>query len=218
MNFLANAILVLRTNMQPELELFQWSSDQNISEQGLEKAALIPSWSITFVAVIQSLSGISLFSNPWTTARQALPSFTISRSLCKLMSIESVMPSNHLILEVHMLPHLDKGKIHSFLPLFVGSLLCANSKDWTMSMKKINKKDKCLCLLELKSVKVCCCCWNLSLWDPMDCSTPSFPALHYLWEFAQIHVHWINDAIQPFHPLSPSSPAAVNLSQHQGLF
>ena len=52
----------------------------------------------------------------------------------------------------------------------------------------------------------------------MDCSTPGFPVLHYLLEFAQTHVHWVGDASQPSHPLSPSSPLAVNLSQHQGLF
>ena len=39
----------------------------------------------------------------------------------------------------------------------------------------------------------------------MDCSTPGFPALHYLPEFAQSHVHWVSDAIQPSHPLSSSS-------------
>ena len=36
--------------------------------------------------------------------------------------------------------------------------------------------------------------------------------------FAQTRVRWVNDAIQPSHPLSPSSPPALNLSQHQGLF
>ena len=39
------------------------------------------------------------------------------------------------------------------------------------------------------------------LCDPMDCSTPGFSVLHYLLEFAQIHVLWFSDAIQPFHPL-----------------
>ena len=38
---------------------------------------------------------------------------------------------------------------------------------------------------------------------PIDYSTPGFPVLHYLPEFAQIHVHWVSDAIQPSHPLSP---------------
>ena len=40
-------------------------------------------------------------------------------------------------------------------------------------------------------------------WDPMECNTPGFPFLHCLLEFAQTHVHWVSDAIQPSHPLSP---------------
>ena len=47
---------------------------------------------------VQSLSRVCLFAAPWTAARQASLSFTVSQSLLKLMSIESVMPSNHLIL------------------------------------------------------------------------------------------------------------------------
>ena len=47
---------------------------------------------------VQSLSRVWLFATPWTTAHQASLSITNSRSLLKLMSIESVMPSNHLIL------------------------------------------------------------------------------------------------------------------------
>ena len=46
----------------------------------------------------QSLSHVRLFVTPWTAAHQASLSITISRSLLKLMYIESVMPSNHLIL------------------------------------------------------------------------------------------------------------------------
>ena len=49
----------------------------------------------------------------------------------------------------------------------------------------------------------------------MDCSTPDFPVLHFLPEFAQTHVLWVSDAIQPCHPLSPPSPLALSLSQHQ---
>ena len=48
--------------------------------------------------------------------------------------------------------------------------------------------------------------------DPMDCSTPGFPILHYLLGFAQNYVHWISDAIQQFYHLSPPSPPAHNLS------
>ena len=47
---------------------------------------------------VQSLTHVQLFTTPWTTARQASLSITNSQTLLKLMSIESVMPSNHLIL------------------------------------------------------------------------------------------------------------------------
>ena len=50
------------------------------------------------VVVVQSLSHVRLFVTPWTAARQASLSLTISQSLLKFMSIASVMPSNHLIL------------------------------------------------------------------------------------------------------------------------
>ena len=50
------------------------------------------------VVVVQSLSRVQLFVIPWTAAHQASPSITISWSLLKFMSIESVMPSNHLVL------------------------------------------------------------------------------------------------------------------------
>ena len=53
---------------------------------------------------------------------------------------------------------------------------------------------------------------------PMDCSRPGLPVSLHLPKFAQVHVHCISDAIQPSHPLTPSSPSALNLSQHQGLF
>ena len=44
---------------------------------------------------------------------------------------------------------------------------------------------------------------RLTLYNPVDCSTPGFPDLHYLLEFALTHVHWVGDVIQPSHPLSP---------------
>ena len=50
------------------------------------------------IVVFQLLSHVWLFSTPWTTARQASLSFTISQSLLKLMSIKVVMASNHLVL------------------------------------------------------------------------------------------------------------------------
>ena len=54
--------------------------------------------------------------------------------------------------------------------------------------------------------------------DAMSCSTPGLPVQHQLPEPTQTHVHWVGDAIQPFHTLLYPSPPALNLSQHQGLF
>ena len=59
---------------------------------------------------------------------------------------------------------------------------------------------------------------DLTVCNPIDCSKSVFPVFHHLQDLAQIHVHWVGDAIQPCHPLPTSSPPAFNLSQHQCLF
>ena len=58
----------------------------------------------------------------------------------------------------------------------------------------------------------------LTLCNPMNRSTPGLSVHHQLPESTQTHVHWVDDAIQPSHPLSSPSPPALYLSQHQGLF
>ena len=77
-------------------------NDQIATEQNLVTPSLMRMWTkncqtLQFSSV-QSLSRVQLFSTPWTAARQASLSITNSRSLPKFMSIESVMPSSHLIL------------------------------------------------------------------------------------------------------------------------
>ena len=57
----------------------------------------------------------------------------------------------------------------------------------------------------------------LTLFTPMECSTPGFPVHHELPELAQTHVPQVGDDIQLSHPLSSPSSPAFNLSQHQGL-
>ena len=71
---------------------------------------------------------------------------------------------------------------------------------------------------KIKVIKIwqyICCCSVVQSYptfcDPIDYSMPGFPVLHcltILW--AQTHVHWIGDAIQPSHPLSSPSPLAIN--------
>ena len=79
-----------------------------------------------------------------------------------------------------------------------------------------NGKKNCV------SIWYLCCCSVAklcpTLCDPMDCSTPGFPVLHYLPEFAQTHMHWVSDAIQPSHPLLLSSPSAFSLFPTSGSF
>ena len=73
-----------------EVEGLQWEDVRLYSAK--------ESTSVRDAVVAQSLSRVSLFVTPWTTACQASLSFTISRSLLNLMYIESVMPFSHLIL------------------------------------------------------------------------------------------------------------------------
>ena len=83
---------------------------------------------------VQSLSRVRLFATPWTTARQASLSVTNSRSLRKLMSIASVMPSNHLIL-CH--PLLLPPSIFPRIRVFSNesTLRIRWPKDWSFSFK-----------------------------------------------------------------------------------
>ena len=75
-----------------------WKTSHRLGENILPKTQLIkscyPQYTVQFSSVAQSC----LFATPWTAAHQASMSITNSQSLPKLMSIESVMPSNHLIL------------------------------------------------------------------------------------------------------------------------
>ena len=76
-------------------DFFGLQSLKHLSSGWLFIEEFAVSWS-----VVQSLSFVQLFATPWTAAHQASLSFTIARKLLKLMSIELVMPSNHLILVI----------------------------------------------------------------------------------------------------------------------
>ena len=65
-----------------------------------------------------------------------------------------------------------------------------------------------LCIIVVQSLS------RVLLCNPMDCSMPGFPVLHYFPKFVQTLVHSVSDAIQPSHPLLPPSPHALNFSQH----
>ena len=83
---------------------------------------------ILVVVVDQSLSHVQLFETTWTAAHQGSVSFNISQSLFKLMSVESVMPSNHLVLcrPLFLLPSC----LQSFLSIRVFSSEAALPIRW----------------------------------------------------------------------------------------
>ena len=79
-------------------ELFSYHLKASSLQQTLTELLLCAMDCSRVVVVVQLLNHVRLFVTPWTVACQASLSFTISQSLLKLMSIESVMPSNHLVL------------------------------------------------------------------------------------------------------------------------
>ena len=112
---------------------------------------------------------------------------------------------------------------------------CAQKRCWLVLQKNFScfliiflLKDNCFtefcCFLsnlnmnhpsdQIRSVAQSC----LTLCNPMNRSMPGLPVHHQLTEFTQTHIHRVNDAIQPSHPLSSPSPPAPSPSQHQSLF
>ena len=98
------------------------------------------------------------------------------------------------------------------------------AKAWKMWMvmqqiRNVEIMAICIYLLVFSSVQFSWIAQScLTLWDPMDHSTPRLPVHHQLPESTQTHVPWVSDAIQPSHPLLSPSPPAFNLFKHQGLF
>ena len=93
-----------------------------------------------FAVVVQSLSYVRLFATPWTVAHLISLSFTISLSLLKFMSIELIMPSNHLILcHPHLLP-----SIFSSIRIFSNeeALHVRWPKYWSFSFSSFNEYSR----------------------------------------------------------------------------
>ena len=168
------------------------------------------------VIVVQSRSRVQCFATPWTAPCQASLSFTNSRSSLKLMSIESMIPSNHLVLccPLLLLPSIFSSirvfSNESALPFrwpkyWSGVPLPSISLVYRLYLNYLNL-NQYLSSVQLNSVAQSC----PTLCDPMNRSTPRLPVHHHLPEFTQTHVHRVGDAIQPSHPLSSPSPPAPN--------
>ena len=100
------------------------------------------------VVVVRSLSCVSLSANPWTAASQASLAFTISWSLFKFMSIESVMLSNHLIL---CQPLLFLPSIFPSIRVFSNeSVLCIKWPKYWSSSFSISPSSECSGLISFR--------------------------------------------------------------------
>ena len=101
-----------------------------------------------FPSLLLLFSHVQLFATPWTAAHQASLSFTISWSLLKLMSIESVMPSNHLILCHPLL--LPPSIFPSIRVFFNEPVLCIRCpKYWSFSFS-ISPSNECSGLVSFR--------------------------------------------------------------------
>ena len=159
--------------------------------------------------MLSRFSHVWLFATPWTVAHQASLSMGFSRQ--KNWSGLEIFPAQGWS------PHLPKNikckngncmTVYNII-LYIVLPLCPPVVSYIFCVFNWTKSSPHCC-----SVAQSC----LTLCNPMDCSTPGFPVLHYLPEFAQTDVHWVGDAIQPSHPLSAPSPPAFNLSQYRDLF
>ena len=108
--------------------------------------------------VVQSLSHVWLFATPWTAGCQASLFFTISWSLLKLMSVESMMPSNHLIL-CHPFLFLPSNFLSSGVFSNESALRIRWPKDWRFSFTIPQ-------LIVLLSLRICfqTNCWKAIPW------------------------------------------------------
>ena len=149
--------------------------------------------SISFIVVVQSLSHARLFATPWTAAHQVPLSFTISRSLLKLMSIEMVMPSTRLVL---CRPLLIQPSIFPSIRVFSNesTLHMRWPKYWSFSISSFQRNPRAD-LLQNGLVGSPC-----SPRDSQESSpTPQFKsikslALSFLYSptLTSIHDHWKN--------------------------
>ena len=133
---------------------------------------------------------VQLFATPWTVALQALLSMGFSRQ--EYWSGLQCSPPWGL-----PDPGIKPAPLRS--PELAGRFLTASATSVSQSVSSVAQSCPTPC-------------------DPMNRSTPVLPVHHQLPEFTQTHVHRVDDAIQPSHPLLSPSPPAPNPSQHQRLF
>jgi len=175
---------------------------------------------------VKSLSHVRLLATPWIAAYQAPPSVEFSRqeywSGVPLPSLSNNTKRSQLEEIFCILKTNRKLKYMDVCVIFKWNYVCG--LNWWHKVNRFSVSSSIQHLiLKIRNywvIKVCKHQHFLlfkscpTLWDPINCSTPGFPVLHYLPEFAQTHVHWASDAIQLSYPLSlPSLHLFICLSQ-----
>ena len=172
----------------------------NLSNKEGKTVFLLRSHYPTFSSV-QSLSRVRLFATPWTAARQGSLSITNFRSLLRLMSIESVMPSNHLILCRPLLlrllsfPASGSFVTSHFVPRFqsssVQSLNCVRLfvTPWTAAHQASLSITNFRSLLRLMSIELVMPSNHLILCRPHLLLPSIFPSIR-VFSNESIHIRW----------------------------
>ena len=146
--------------------------------------------------VAQLPSHVRLFATPWTAAHQVSLSLTISQSLPKFMSIESVMPSNHLILCHPLLPSIfpiikvfsnESSLRIRWLKYWSFSISISPCKDYS---ELISFKTNCFNLLAVQRTLK-----SLLQHHSSKSSVPSALSLLYSPTLTSIHDHWKNHSL-----------------------
>ena len=148
-------------------------------------------------------------------------SFYISTLISVDDLITCVMNDRFFLILWFLVAFVAVKVIHSHLNIAQVELLKSYSKmfSWVRFPDPVEIGWLLEVIVHLLYYKIyCCCCCSvtklsLTLCHTMGYNRPGFPVLHYLQEFAQTHVHWIGDAIQPSHLMSSPS-LAFNLFQH----
>ena len=144
---------------------------------------------------------------------------------CRLLSMGSQRVGHDWVTSLSLSRNIRRGDLHrrpAVLTLLY-TLQCQYVED--SKMQRDSESKYTIIIWErtlnngssLLSVQFSCSVVSDSL-QPHGLQHSGLPVHHQLLEFTQTHVHWVSDAIQPFHPLLSPSPSTFNLSQHQGLF
>ena len=174
-------------------------------------------------AVLSHFSHVPLFVTLWTAACQApLPMGILQARILEWVAMSSsrgsFRPTDRTLVSyvscigrqvLYHQGHLGCSQVYAqqnkclHLPKNVHISFTHNHQNLETTQTPISSS------VQFSSVAQSC----LTLYDPMDCSTPGFPAHHQLPELSQTLAHRVSDAIQPSHPLLSPCPPTFNLSQ-----